>query len=379
MPKHTPNINLYKIDPSTDSNDTFNIDTALNDNWDKIDKAVGSIKVDIPDASLTKKGISKLSNAIDSDSQTEAATPKAVKAAYDRGSAGVTVADGVKASLTTHLADNTSHVYYSDDTGTANEKVVAIAPVPTAYKKGLAVAFTNLVQNTGAVTINVNGLGPKSVLKSNGSAFTSGNLKANSIYTVRYNGTSFILQGEGGGGTAQSDQVESGYTFTNDNGEQTGTLSKQLFVDAIVSKGVSATISDAFNTLPDKIGQIKSINIAPGNTIIFTNDAEALARSATYVKVKSISINKAGIYRVSFALRASSSTVQVKAILYKNNSAIGIERKSNTITDTVYSEDLTLMAGDVLDVWGLTPDTTWYPVISNFRLSISDKFATTLL
>ncbi|EFB2831320.1 MULTISPECIES: phage tail-collar fiber domain-containing protein [unclassified Escherichia] len=38
---------------------------------------------DIPDGTLTQKGIVKLSNAIDSTSTTEAATPSAVKAAYD--------------------------------------------------------------------------------------------------------------------------------------------------------------------------------------------------------------------------------------------------------------------------------------------------------
>ncbi|WP_246072891.1 tail fiber protein [Paenibacillus dokdonensis] len=76
MPTNTPNLNLYKVNGETDGNETFNVDVVLNDNWDKIDAAVGNIKV--PDASLTQKGIAKLSNAIGSDSETEAATPKAV-------------------------------------------------------------------------------------------------------------------------------------------------------------------------------------------------------------------------------------------------------------------------------------------------------------
>ncbi|MBE4882912.1 phage tail protein [Enterobacter cloacae complex sp. P39RS] len=37
-----------------------------------------------PDATLTQKGFTQLSNAIDSDDETKAATPKAVKAAYER-------------------------------------------------------------------------------------------------------------------------------------------------------------------------------------------------------------------------------------------------------------------------------------------------------
>ena len=63
---------------------------------------------------------------------------------------------------------------------------------------GLCVAVKINVQNTGVSTINVNGLGAKSIKKANGNDVASGNLKAGSIYTLRYNGTNFILQGEGG-------------------------------------------------------------------------------------------------------------------------------------------------------------------------------------
>ncbi|VFU11660.1 hypothetical protein SCFA_130003 [anaerobic digester metagenome] len=72
------------------------------------------------------------------------------------------------------------------------------------------------VQNTGASTINVNSLGAKSVKKPNGSDVSVGNLKAGSIYTVRYNGTNFILQGSDSAGNATPGDVLSGKTFSND-------------------------------------------------------------------------------------------------------------------------------------------------------------------
>lgn len=37
MPSNTPVLGLYKKDPATDGNDTFNIETMLNQNWDKLD------------------------------------------------------------------------------------------------------------------------------------------------------------------------------------------------------------------------------------------------------------------------------------------------------------------------------------------------------
>lgn len=39
MASNTPNLNLYKKDPIADGNDTFNVGTMLNENWDKIDAA----------------------------------------------------------------------------------------------------------------------------------------------------------------------------------------------------------------------------------------------------------------------------------------------------------------------------------------------------
>lgn len=38
MGNNTPNLNLYKANPKEDGESTFNIDTILNDNWDKIDE-----------------------------------------------------------------------------------------------------------------------------------------------------------------------------------------------------------------------------------------------------------------------------------------------------------------------------------------------------
>ncbi|MFD3764078.1 phage tail protein, partial [Paenibacillus lactis] len=71
------------------------VETALEEAKQYTDTAVAGVKV--PDASLTQKGITQLSSAIDSTSEAMAATPKAVKSAYDRGSAGVTAAAAAQA------------------------------------------------------------------------------------------------------------------------------------------------------------------------------------------------------------------------------------------------------------------------------------------
>jgi len=106
-----------------------------------------------------------------------------------------------------------------------NSKIITLNPAPTSYYEGMCFAFRNEVQNTGPVTINVNGLGAKSIKKPNGNDLVSGNLKAGSVYTVRYNGTNFILQGSDSSGNATPGDVTAGKTFSNDDGsDQVGTM-----------------------------------------------------------------------------------------------------------------------------------------------------------
>lgn len=87
---------------------------------------------------------------------------------------------------------------YGTTSNSANAYSVVPVPAPTSLVAGLRVTVQINATNTGAASLNVNGLGPKSILKSNGTAVTPGFLKANSVYTLVYNGTVFILQGEGG-------------------------------------------------------------------------------------------------------------------------------------------------------------------------------------
>jgi len=135
---------------------------------------------------------------------------------------------------------------YGTATGT-NAKTITLNPAPGSYYDGLCFAFKNITKNTGAVTINVNGLGAKSIKKPNGNDVAAGNLKAGSVYTVRYNGTNFILQGSDSAGNATPDDVRAGKTFSNDDGpDQVGTLpdrgdadiQAQLSSDVTIPRGI---------------------------------------------------------------------------------------------------------------------------------------------
>ena len=95
-----------------------------------------------------------------------------------------------------HIADYVRNPGYGIATGTANIYSLTLSPVPTSYISGMCVAVNINVTNTGSSSLNINSLGAKVLKKSDGTTFAAGDLVASGIYTFRYNGTDFILQGD---------------------------------------------------------------------------------------------------------------------------------------------------------------------------------------
>ncbi|OAB46053.1 tail fiber protein [Paenibacillus glacialis] len=93
---------------------------------DKIAEAIAGIDVDIPDASLTVKGIIQLNSAVNSTSETEAATPKAVKMAYDEAQAGKQAGNERKAEVVAALIAKGIHATTDELWATLIPKITAI-------------------------------------------------------------------------------------------------------------------------------------------------------------------------------------------------------------------------------------------------------------
>jgi len=82
--------------------------------------------------------------------------------------------------------------------GTANAQTVTLSPTPLAYTAGMRVRYIPSANNSGATTINVNGLGAKSIFFG-GQACVGGEFISGSVVEIQYDGTNFHLVSHAGG------------------------------------------------------------------------------------------------------------------------------------------------------------------------------------
>lgn len=86
-----------------------------------------------------------------------------------------------------------NRITYANDTGVANAYLSAPAIPITAYTAGLRLTLKALNANTGVSTINVSGLGVKQIVRADGSALQLGDIVANQILDLTYDGAAFRL------------------------------------------------------------------------------------------------------------------------------------------------------------------------------------------
>lgn len=82
---------------------------------------------------------------------------------------------------------------YLPDTGVADAMLAAPNPAWTNYGTGCGLWVKVAAANTGPVTINVSGLGVKSIKRPDGTDLQAGDIAAGAIVGLRYDGTQFQL------------------------------------------------------------------------------------------------------------------------------------------------------------------------------------------
>jgi len=95
-------------------------------------------------------------------------------------------------AIASQLLSATMMCGYAVQAGTATAYTMTLDPAPAAYLPGMGIKFFVVNANTGAVTINVNGLGVVPLVKPSG-VLTSGDLTVGLPVEAIWNGTSFII------------------------------------------------------------------------------------------------------------------------------------------------------------------------------------------
>jgi len=94
--------------------------------------------------------------------------------------------------------DGSAPIDYVAATGTANAIAVSFIPAIAAHVTGLPLFFKALAVNTGAVTVAINGLAAKNLLRPDGAALTAGDIAANALVMMAYDGTDYRVMSSSG-------------------------------------------------------------------------------------------------------------------------------------------------------------------------------------
>jgi hypothetical protein len=135
--------------------------------------------------------------------------------------------------------------------GTGTDTITAtMAPAITAYAAGQTFRIKQAAgANTGATTLNLNGLGAKAITKRGTTALAAGDIPASTMFEVAYDGTQFQLLNVGNGITASSPDTLTNKSIDLTNNTVTGTLAElnTAISDATLVDGALA----ASNNLSD--------------------------------------------------------------------------------------------------------------------------------
>lgn len=214
----------------------------------------------------------------------------------------------VNDDLSSHLSDYVRQPGYAISTGVANTYLATLNPAPTAYVDGMGIVVKINAANTGTATINVNGLGVKAIVDSKGNSLSSGKLRLNGTYSLKYNSTTgnFQLLGEGGEIPKLPNLVKNG-SFEND-----------FNCFAIVN----ATISTNHSFLGSKSVLLSNNN---GSCTVLSDTIPAVTGDKIYVSCwVYLSSYTSGSFSAYIGLRNSLNTISApEALVAANNTKIG--------------------------------------------------------
>ena len=200
---------------------------------------------------LTSDLATGLSTAITKDGQTTVTANIPLAGFKITGLGAATV--GTDAVQYAQIQSNTDKLVTVSGTDTLTGSVT---PALTAYAAGNLFSFVVANTNTGAVTINIDGVGSKSITRTGSTALVAGDMVAGQVVLIEYDGTRF--------------QLLNGNSFTNLLVSGTLTYGGVTLTNAVT--GTGKMMLDTNPTVTNYVESVVAIGtVSSSNTIALTN------------------------------------------------------------------------------------------------------------
>lgn len=169
-------------------------------------------------------------------------------------------------------------------------------------------------------------------------------------------------------GTAGTPSVTNKYV-TNDDVASTATASKVVRrdsnADILVPATPTASTGATSKTYVDAL-----INYTASDNLITSTDAET-SSDGDYTKARETKLWRAGTVRIKFSIKINNPDFTSYGRIYLNGVATGTERTNSTMNYVEYSEDITISAGDLVQIYIKSAGGTVR--LQNFRIYADSK------
>jgi hypothetical protein len=177
-------------------------------------------------------------------------------------------------------------------------------PVTAAYAAGQTFRFVAANANTGAVTININGIGAKSITKKGATALAANDILANALYEITYDGTRFQLSNPSllvvpDDNITAAMLADSALGFALINGTLTATVAASALTVAIKTKaGTDPSATDpvlvVFRNATLATGTYLVRSITAATSVVVSSGSTLGTTSAVQSQINVIAIDNAG-------------------------------------------------------------------------------------
>lgn len=250
-------------------------------------------------------------------------------------------------------------------TGSGNKEI------PTLVGGLLPIGSGGTGQSTLALARNAMGLGNTTgalPVANGGTGTTTLALARNAMGLGNTTGVLPVANGGTGSSTLNSGTVGLGsvsnYGIATQAEAQVGTSN----VKYMTPLRVTEAINNETQLIKAQVGTRQSHVLTP-----FIISGQLQPYTTVYQKLFEYLIVYGGTYRVSFGLRSTQTGFSVYAKLYKNGVSVGTERSTSSLTDVFYTEDISINANDLLQLYVHDGGNNKTVRITDFKI-LADKY-----